>query len=137
MKTIKKLAFGGVMLFILLFIAPFNVFAGSTSMVAKVWAGVPLIGHIYVCTPHTVYWDSVQNESGKFVKEITKVTTKDSYTSAGIAIVSYSHYDSWAELSVVNPALYRIYASGHCDFVFKGCPVSMGLQTFLYKGSIE
>jgi len=108
---------------------PINVSAGSKSGTARVWAGVPLIGHVYVCTPYTVKY------SGKGTKKnITSIQTKASYTSAGVALVAYSNYESWGKR--ISKKKFQIFARGHCDFVFKGCPVSMGLQTFRYTGSI-
>ena len=98
--------------------------AASKSGTSKVWAGVPLVGHVYICTPWTATY------TGSTSKTVTNVTTKDSYTSAGLAFVAYDHYDSWAEWS--SSSLYfNVYAEGHCDLVFKGCPISMGLRTFV------
>jgi len=100
--------------------------AASQSGTAEVWAGVPLIGHVYVCTPYTAYYNSSM--------KVTSVETGESYTSAGIAFVTYSAYDSWAEIT--GHRTFDVYARGHCDFVFKGCPISMGLQTFVASMSI-
>lgn len=109
------------------FTAP--AYAASKNGLSKVWAGVPLTGHVYVCTP----WTATYSGSGSTTK-LTYVTTGTSYTSAGVALVSYSHYDSWAEITGNRD--FEVNARGHCDFVFKGCPISLGLQTFLAYESI-
>ena len=115
----------------------------SKSGTAKVWAGVPLIGHIYVCTPYTAKYTQKTTtvvKGKKKVQTITravkKVTTKKSYTSAGIALITYQHYDNWG---TINPGKtsFNIYARGHCSFVFKKSPVSLGLQTFVQTISIQ
>lgn len=124
---------------IITFLAAFIVLASTMPVNAatangtsKVWAGVPLIGSVYVCTPWTATYKvtSVVNDT----KQISNVTTGVSYTSAGIALVTYEAYDSWSEIT--SPSGFDVYARGHCDFVFKGCPVSMGLQTFLAHESL-
>ena len=111
-------------------VLPLTTYAGTQKGTAKVWAGMPLIGHVYVCTPYTLTYSG----SGS-AKRLTKnPKTGNSYTSAGIALVAYSHYDSWGKKD--SPTSFSIYSRGHCDAVFKGCPISMGLQTFKYTGRI-
>ena len=129
MGKIKKRLISSFLLFMLVCMMPINVSAAAKFGTAKVWAGVPLIGHVYVCTPYSVKYTGVNS-----VKKITSITTGESYTSAGVALITYEHYDSWG--TKVNNTNYEIRARGHCDFVFKGCPISLGLQTFLYSDSI-
>lgn len=104
-------------------------FGANKSGTSSVWAGVPLIGHVYVKTPWTVTYTGSGNTTN-----ITKVSTGKSYTSAGIALIAYQAYDSWGTRT--GKRTFETRARGHCDFVFKGCPISLGLQTFLAYESI-
>jgi len=126
LKANKKLIITFFVAFVVL-ASTIPVSAATKSGTSKVWAGVPLIGSVYVCTPWTATYQvtSVVNDT----KKISNVSTGTSYTSAGIAFVAYEAYDSWAEIT--SESGFDVYARGHCDFVYKGCPVSMGLQTFL------
>lgn len=115
----------------------------TKSGTAKVWAGVPLIGHIYVCTPYKAkYTETTRNvkQGKKTVKQTFRAvksvsTDQKSYTSVGAALIKYQHYDNW---SVINSGKtsFNVYARGHCDFVFKKIPISLGLQTFVKTVSI-
>ena len=126
----KKRAIVTLMLSLCLIVSfTIPAFAASKKGLSKVWAGLPLIGHIYVCIP----WTATYSGSGSTTK-LTRVKTGESYTSAGVALISYSHYDSWAKIT--GKRSFEVYARGHCDFAYKGCPISLGLQTFLAYESI-
>ncbi len=132
-----------VLLLCFLQISPACAATKTRSGVAKVWAGVPLIGHVYVCTPYTAKYTQKTTtvKQGTRKKRVTTrqikkiVTNKKSYTSAGVALISYQHYDNWSTINSGRTS-FNVYARGHCDLVFKKIPISLGLQTFKQTVSI-
>lgn len=116
-------------LLISVFTFPINSNAKEKSGTASVWAGMPLIGHVYIRTPYRVTYYGTGDQ-----KYIYQITTGKSYTSAGVSVMSYSHYRTWG--TKYDKTSYCINAQGHCDLMYKGCPISMGLQTFAWYGKV-
>ena len=143
MLSSKKFLIPLVLLVCCLQVQPSCAATRTMSGTAKVWAGVPLIGHVYVCTPYTAKYTQKTNvirQGKRKLKSVTKTVknvtiNQKSYTSAGVALITYQHYDNW---SVIHPGRtsFDVYARGHCNFVFKKIPISMGLQTFVKTISI-
>lgn len=130
-KVFKKFAVGCAMVAMFMCMLPLNANAASKSGTAKVWAGVPLIGSASIYTPYTVYYTG----SGYTAKP-TSFKTGKSYKGIGITVFSYSHYATWGEKAKTS-YMYYINASGICDAFLDGCPVSLGMVTFQYTGSLK
>ena len=130
MKQKKRILTTMILSVMVLSIFTLPVLAANTTYkgTAKVWAGIPLGGHTYVATP----WTVVASQSPK---NIQSITTGTSYTTGGITIFTYSHYNTWAVKT--GSTTFEVRASGLCTTGIGYFTISMGLQTFLADQSIN
>lgn len=92
----------------------------GTYYVAKVWAGVPAIGHGYINQDF-----NAKKSGGKF----TSVKLLGSSYKSGVMLGTWSHNRSWVTIPN-SKTVAEIRMKGVLDYVFKGSPVSLP-ATFL------
>ena len=129
-NRMKKYLIGCTLMVMIICFLPCNAKASSKSGTAKVWAGVPLVGSVSVCTPYTVYYTGTGSN-----RNVTSVKTGKSYLGWGVSVFNYEHMSSWGERT--GWRYFNVYSKGRGVASIGFVNSYIGPFTFSYSGSLD